>query len=75
MVNVVQDRSMAGLRAGFVQFANTVFAEDTPLCRALSLGVAESADLLDLAAKTRVGQYPPYILFASVHADVVVTQS
>jgi hypothetical protein len=66
LVNVVEERSNAGVRAGFLQFAETVFS-DTPVCRALSLGVAENEELLSLAAKTQVGQYPPYVLFAAVH--------
>lgn len=67
MVNVREDRSMAGLRAGFIQFAETVFAEGyAPLYERLSRDVAEDADLLALASEAKAGQYPPYVLFAAV---------
>src|SRR5438552_3238056 len=59
---------MAGLGAGFIQFAETVFAgENAPLYRRLSLRVAEDSDILALAAGAKAGQYPPYLLFAAVH--------
>jgi hypothetical protein len=68
LVNVREERGMAGLKAGFIQFAETVFAgEQAPLYERLSRGVAEDDDLLSLAAETKVGQYPAYILFAAVH--------
>lgn len=66
MVDVRTDRSLAGLKATFMQFADTVFASE-PLSRRLSLEVAESPALLALAAAAQAGQYPPYVLFAAVH--------
>jgi hypothetical protein len=64
--DVREDRDLAGLRAGFLQFVDSVFANE-PLSRALSLGVAEDPALLALAAPAKAGQYPPYLLFGAVH--------
>ena len=66
MVNVLEDRSLAGLRATFLQFADIVFSNE-PLSRRLSLDAAEDEVILGLAAETTIGQYPPYMLFAAVH--------
>jgi hypothetical protein len=73
LINVREDRSLAGLKAGFIQFAETVFAaEQTPLYECLALGTAEDPELLALAAAAKAGQYPPYLLFAAVHYLLLV---
>jgi hypothetical protein len=56
--DVREDRSLEGLRAGFLQFIETVFASE-PLSLRLSFGVAEDPSLLAMAEGTKAGQYPP----------------
>jgi hypothetical protein len=74
VADVREDRSVEGLRAGFIQFTQTVFA-DEPLYRHLSLEIAEDEALLGLAAGAKAGQYPPYVFFAAVHYLLLADES
>lgn len=51
----------------FTRFAREEFHDASPLYERLALGVAQDADLLDLAAQCRKGERVPNLLFAAVH--------
>ncbi|MBM4296646.1 MAG: DUF2332 domain-containing protein [Deltaproteobacteria bacterium] len=51
----------------FIRLARDDFRDSSPLYERLSLGVAQNADLLHLAADCRKGERVPNLFFAAVH--------
>jgi len=63
-------RDSETLARRFRSFARVQFRGRSPLYERLSLGVADDAELLDLAARCRPGQLEPLLLFAAVHLSL-----
>lgn len=51
----------------FIRFANAEARDSSPLYHALAVGIANDADLLDVAARVPIGQPAPNLLLAAVH--------
>ena len=64
----IRGRSAEDLAQSFHLFGRVEAPHaESPMYAELSYGVSQEAELLALAAETRVGQPPPNMLFAAVH--------